>query len=364
MFVLGAYAALATVLWVFFLSRALGVYGLKRQIARLEEEVTILDAHIEDLQIEVNRLEDVTEDLSILNTNLENSVVDLGNTVADYADLHDDFDINLVEQNELNLALNESLEIAKELNAALDKSTKDLNNSYNTISDINNELSETIENTKELNDQLKVTTDQISKTDGTLSNRVDELRVENSELEDSNLNLQETNDNLLAVLSYIEEAGNDFDDSFKSMMNVLGSSINKNREYVLKDLEISYEMKYENWLCDGVFENRFRDREWINDRALSIGTSDYSSVLAYLDANLFGELCIVSENFNFFVSNDSFINTNQPSSISFSELISAIERYSTELMNYYFQVLSDEVWVEAEYECEKLPNELLFEYNF
>ena len=213
-----------------------------------------------------------------------------------------------------------------------------------------------------MNDQLKVTTDQISKADGTLSDRVDDLRVEITELEASNLDLQETNDNLLAVLSYIEEAGNDFDDSFKSMMNVLGSSINKNRELVLKDLELSYEMKYENWLCDGVFEYSFRDREWIINRDLSIG-SDYSDVLAYLDADLFGELCIVSEDFNTFVSNDSFINANQPSSISFLELISAIERYCTELMKYYFQEgLSDDVWVEAEYECKNLPNNLLFKY--
>ena len=250
-----------------------------------------------------------------------------------------------------------------ELNSALDKSTKDLNDSYDTISDINKELSETIENTRDLNDQLKVTTDQISKTDGTLSDRVDELRVEISDLESSNIDLQETNDNLLAVLSYIEEAGNDFDDSFQSMMNALGSSINKNRELVLKDLELSYEMKYENWLCDGVFEYNFRDQEWISNKNLSIG-SDYSAVLAYLDSNLFGELCIVSEDFNFFVSNDSFINANQPNSISFLELISAIERYSTELMKHYFQDLSDEVWIEAEYECENLPNESLFNYKF
>lgn len=367
-FVVSAYAALATFLWAFFLSRSLGIHGLKRQIARLEGEVTKLDGHIDDLEIEIDRLVNVTGELSDLNIHLETSVAELGDVVASYAELNEDFDINLVEQNKLNLALNDSMIMAKELNAALDKSTTDLNESQNTISDINSEMTETIENTKNLNDQLKVTTDQISKTDGTLSDRLDELRDENTELETLNVNLEESNDNLLAVLSYIEEAGNEFEGTFESMMNELGTSINYNRELVLFDLELLYEMKYENWLCDGVFEFNFRNSAWVDDRDLSIG-NDYDDVITFLETNLFSELCIASDDFNFFVSNDNFIYANPPSTISFSELISAIERYSTELIKYYFPAnnkegLSEQNWIDADYQCDNFPTTLIFQYQF
>ena len=53
LFVVSVYAVLATVLWAFFLSRSLGVQGLRRQITRLENEVKKLDGHIDDLEVEV-----------------------------------------------------------------------------------------------------------------------------------------------------------------------------------------------------------------------------------------------------------------------------------------------------------------------
>lgn len=365
MMIIGAfYCIAATGLWIFLLNKVLSIPGLNHQIKRLEKEVDRLDIEIEDLASEVDRLEILVDRMDALNDELRESANDLNSTVGEYRDLNVVFNLTLSDQIKANDVLQKSLEIADGLNDELSKSIQSLDEHSNTIVNVNQRLGAISQTANALNNELLEVVKYFDDVDEILLDRINELEKQNLDLDASNDELSRQIDDLVAIMYFLNTYGEDFNSTVEVITSHLADRIREDQDLLLNQLDIYYTSRYNQWSCGPVFTFEFGSESWVVDIDEPIGVDGYILLLNFIESTLFSELCIDREEF------ESFLLQNEETmDITFRDVHIGVVLYSSELMQFYFSGsdvtgLTSQDWADAQYSCDSISSEKVFQYPY
>ena len=365
------YALVATGLWSIFLGGPFDLFGRGKQAKALKEQVEILDQEINELEtqvdrlgFEVTRLSNETDRLEDINEDLKGTAADLNETVSILVGLNDSFNMSVASQAELSELLEDSVSNAGAINDVLIGAISDLGEKVTSLSDLNADLQSTMEDFQEQKELYVDIAEVLNATNVILSSEVNALEAHLLEMQTQNELLSKNNEDLSSILTFLNQAGLDLNATVKGIEEYLSEEIAENNALVLKDMELSYQNVYFYWLCTSSFEDIFGDESWMSDKNEAIGAADYDTVIEFVHDNVLAEICASKSDFENFLLSDDYIGyqgSSPPVNISFNTLKSAIERYSTMMIEYYFPSddsgLSKSDWTNARYDCKNIPTE-------
>jgi len=346
------------------------IEDLEDQIVLLQEERMQLKEEVDQLELQTNRLGSETSRLAVLNIELEENLSDLNATVVSFSKLTPELNVSLASYDESNKMLQEILTEATRVNNVLNNTVVILEEEVIHLHTINSELAGiVIENEEQSNDLSKVLDDLVA-TNQNMMIQGEEFDKTVIELETQNMELINSNNDLRASIVFLDQAGINMNASSQAFFDYLVDEIDSNTELVLRSLELSYQDTYSFWTCIGLFDDIFKEEDWVVDAYRPIGESGYTSIMNYIDTYVLTKICANRSDFELYLSNDlvfgydgSVPNTN----ITYSALLSGIERYSTELVDYHFSFQNDGLnktdWILADFDCRHLPAEKIFRWQ-
>lgn len=361
-----------------FMRRSFSIPGLDDQIEKLEDQIELMQNEIENLKehtnqlgIETNKLGVETDRLKKLNLELHGNVTEFNETLIlfseilipevnltlySFNELHDELKVTIIKVFDTNLSLNNTVTTLTEEVSLLDRINAELLKTTTQYQEQRKELMDTIEDLEDPNFYIHTLIED-------LNNQIADCDVQNSEL-------KRQNNDLLTMMSYMNESHLNFNTTVEGVSRYLADEINENRALLLKSLQLYYQDAYTFWSCRGLFNDLFGTKEWFIDMNLPIGHSEYLTLTQYMDDNIWFELCVDRIDFKDFLSKDPVIAYNgssPPVNISYSSLKSGVERYSTQLVDYQFSFEkggpNHTTWMLAEYNCRNLPDEMQFQWQ-
>jgi hypothetical protein len=250
------------------------------------------------------------------------------------------------------------------LNEVLADSIEEYAVQISSMNDIQAELNETAQMLEEERENFDEIISNLGVEVNNLNNEVDDLHTQLEALKAQNELLASSNSNLTSTLTFLTQAGIDLNNTVEGISGYLAGEIDENTDIVLRDLELSYQNVYSYWTCSGLFQDKFGGKSWMDDQTLEVGSNDYPELAEYVDEYVLTEICADENDFELFLTTDTIIayfGPAPPENISFAEFLSGVERYSTMMMEHYFDGgLSREDWSEAQFDCKNLPTEHLF----
>ena len=246
------------------------------------------------------------------------------------------------------------------MNEVLADSIEEYDVQLSNMNNIQQELNETAQTLEEEREQFEEIISILDVQVDILNNDVDELQIQLEALKAQNELLTSSNSNLTSILTFLTQAGIDLNNTVEGISGYLAGEITENTNIVLRDLELSYQNVYSYWTCAGLFEDTFGQKPWMVNHQLEVGSSDFPDLAAYVDEYVLTDICADENDFELFLTTDSIIayfGPTPPVDISFAAFSSGIERYSTMMMEYYFEGgLTEEDWLEAQFDCRNLPS--------
>ena len=218
---------------------------------------------------------------------------------------------------------------------------------------------------KEEKEHFKDISQSLNSTNIDLDARVSTLEIQLFNITEQNDSLSQHNKDLRSIVTFLNQAAINFNSTVEDVAGYLADDIGESIDLVLRRLELSYQDVSFYWRCATSFEYFYEDRLWMIDRYASIGPDDYSDVMEFVEEHVLDEMCASRSDFELFLTNDNYIGytgSSPPVNISFHNLVSGIERYSSLMMQYYFSEgestnngLSKEIWTNARYNCQNIP---------
>lgn len=371
----------------FFLSQYIRIPGLDNQIDALENEVTrleeqlgFLQEEIDRLTVEVDRLEIVVDDLAIENDRLEEQNIILAAANEEFADLNQQLNssnavLEMQVQNFANTTETLTSEVDRlgEENEMLANSAEALEMEIDNLGAQVNNLTDANTNLTALNDELVVQVDELSSNVTQLEGVNDDLQQANQNLTnevdrlvDANADLEDQVNDLTSILQFLNGTIGSINDTFAEAVEVLTGLLQGNQVVLLANMQTSYGATVDGWKCD--FVSDFAGEAFIEDPNSPIGEIDYTGVIGNVERNVLGPLCLETTDFEDYV-NTAFLSKPPgpppPNTVTWNQLNSAVERYTTFAIDYYFpdegeDGLTTENWADAGYRCEGLPADLRF----
>ncbi|CAB9524920.1 expressed unknown protein [Seminavis robusta] len=291
-----------------FFSEWLSIPGLKEQVSALEVEVTRLETQVVRLEHQVSRLSQEVDDLAFENDRYSMLNAQLNETAQEYQILNNQLNASTTRLESLNEQLGHSNGLFAELNA-------ELSNQNQVYSSLNLELNQT------------------------------------------QLELSALNDDLLSVVTFLNETSTNLQGNLESIVDFLAGQIDVNRFLVLETLENTYQQRTQSWDCG--FRDFFLTEPFIQDPTVSIGSTELPSVLDFIESRLLTDLCLDLDDMQLYLQQTS--GKTDLSDLTSNELIQGTSRYVTLVMEYYFGGnygddggVSPEEWGEASYQCQNL----------
>merc|ERR1712125_91657 len=105
----------------------------------------------------------------------------------------------------------------------------------------------------------------------------------------------------MGIVSFINETGNNFDDTFETITNFLSEQITAYRAVVIETLQNTYSQRIASWDC--AYRDMFRLEEFVNDGRLPIGAGSYPNVIEYVEERVLSELCLSTPDFEIYLDN-------------------------------------------------------------
>ena len=304
-----------------FFTEWLSIPGLKDQIHALETEVNRLESQVNRLEGQVDRLSEEVDFLAHENDRFSDLNTQLNHTTHEYQQLNGQLNASTLQLSTLNDELNYSNTVFAELNAQL--STQ--NQAY-----------------AEMNSQLNQTQQELSAL----------------------------NQDLVSIVSFLNDTSSNLQRNFGSLLDFLAEKIGVNRFLVLEATKNTYLQRIQNWDCG--YRDYFFTHNFVRNGNLPIqddgtnNTTDVSDVLAYVDDQLLSSVCLNRTDLEFYLAT----TVSSLGTITSNELIQGVSRYVTLAMEYDFPGLKatgggedsirSEEWEEAAYQCSNLARPFLW----
>ena len=374
---------------LFFFTEFLKIPGLQNQIEDLTEQVDRLEGQVEELQIEVDRLSSEVDrlELGVDSLELENDRLASENNRMEvendaFTELYQKLNGTTAEFYEALLSLSNtsdnlllqvtglSIEAESLRNSTgfLEMKVSDLQEQADILNTTNYELNRTNQILETQNDELETNLVTLNETNNALGEQIYNLTSTVSELEQQTSELNQQVARLESVISFLNGTTNNGD--FEELIQTLNNLIEQNRNLELQSLKTQYMTRIDGWLCDYLTD--FAGKFFVIDPNVTIGETEYASVISNINSGAMTPLCLDVYNFEDFV-NVNFMGSGAgltpPYNASTNQLRSAVAQYTSQALNYYFPD-EDEVgisslnWTEAGYECDGFPSELKFTVTF
>lgn len=323
----------------------LNIPGLTSEIDRLEKEV-------DRLTVEVNKLQEENDRFQQLNNELNATVTDLSAVV----------NIDLAEKSARLEEVNEELTAT---NDALVQQLQDLSNQSQQYEDLNAELNQTstelrtqLETFQNAIGQLVLQSSDLYDLGDTLTDATGDfdeigqdqeatliaIEVVFNEINGINGNLKKLNNDLVSVVSFLEDTSAGLDSSLQDTTEFLANQIDTANQRALNSLESEYRTRIIQWDCD--YRDSFREYTWGNDYEVAIPSSEINLAVDYVGRQVLDEVCLSTTNF------EDFLRTNY-SPITSNRIITAITIYADEGLEWLFN-LDTNIWEDASFNCENL----------
>lgn len=235
------------------------------------------------------------------------------------------------------------------------------------LNTINSELADIIVENEEQSNELFQVLETLKATNENIMMQVEDFDKTVVELEAQNMELINSNNDLRSSIGFLDQAGININATSDMFLDYLVDEIDANTDLVLRSLELSYQDTYSFWTCIGLFDDIFKEKEWVVDAYRPIGESGYTSIINYIDTYVLTKVCANRTDFELFLSEDQVIGNDgfMPNTdITYRALLSGVERYSTMLIDYRFSFQDDGLnktdWILADFDCRYLPIEKSF----
>eukprot|EP00980_Cylindrotheca_fusiformis_P019686 scaffold6870_cov121-Cylindrotheca_fusiformis.AAC.13 len=323
----------------------LNIPGLNSEIDRLEDEV-------DRLTLEVNKLQEENARYQLLNNELNSTVTDLRELIG----------VDLVEATTRLKQANEDL---SETNAALVQQIQDLSDQSQEYQDLNDELNQTSIELRDQLDTFRTAIGDLVKHTAEVYNLADTLtnvtvdfeqigqnqemtllatQVVFDEINGINNNLKALNDDLVSVVSFLEDTSAGLDSSLQETTEFLANQVDSANQRALNSLQSEYRTRIIRWDCD--YRDYFREYSWGDDYDDTIPSSELDVALDYVGQQVLDELCLSRNDFEEYLRNNY-------SAITSNRIISAVTVYTDKGMEWLFD-LDVKQWEDAGFNCENL----------
>lgn len=377
---IGAVTLLTTGSAAYFFTDWLSIPGLKTQVQRLESQVSELERQVDELTHQVDRLEDqvdrlggevdrlenATDRYAMLNGELNNTLLEyqrqngvLNESLAEYASLNQQLEGTVQELDEQNEQLEGLVDIYSGLNQDLNRTVASLTNEVDRLGTINFELAQTNDDLWASIDVLSNETAALSVINDGLNLTVFALQDEVVELASEIDRLDALSEDLATVVSFLNETTITIDQTVDAFTDFLSQEITRNRILAMNSIRNLYRQRTGFWGCD--FREYFLTEQFVQDRSAPIGSAKFPDVIDYVEEWVLSDLCLDTGDFVLYLAREHA----SPTDVSFDDMVQAVGAYTDLAMAYYFPSsnqtgLSPTNWGEAHYNCDNLPQVLLY----
>mmetsp|Transcript_10444 Transcript_10444/g.23423 ORF Transcript_10444/g.23423 Transcript_10444/m.23423 type:complete len:610 (+) Transcript_10444:238-2067(+) len=355
----------------FLLSEWFTIPGLNAQIEELTAQVDRLTLQVDRLEDENDRFEQLNDRLEEENSVFASEIVKFNNTNALYAELNVEL-AELTDDNErLNYMLDASNVKYQQLNQELSQTKDSLNKQVNALSTENTKLSETVTAYTKQNKVLAGQVDRLETINGDMAEQMEGLNNSVANLSRENGRLSKLNDDLRVIVTFLDETAGSLKDSYEDVVRSIANQISAGRAIWTTTTKNIYRSRTNNMVCD--IQSRFSGQPFIVDATLPIGEANYPEVMSYVDEHFLSELCLSRDEFELFLAESvgsEISDTDTLSNIALEDLVKAMMRFNSMVMDYYFPRDTSQVdsntslnmtdWSGANYQCENIPREKRF----
>jgi len=338
------------------------VLSLNAQIDRLELQADRLDTAVTNLTVQVDLYEeenillnDTVVEFELLNRQLNASNV----LFSEQNEVLKGTVTELGDQNSILLASNqEYAEQNIELGATVTNLKGEVDILEAAIAGIGEAILKAAQANKDFLDESKI----LEGLDGTLSEQVGTINSVITDMDGEISRLEELVDELSKILTFLEDAAENLDESFTEIASFLAEQIETNQNLLKETLSNTYRQVSTSWVCS--FESFFGGEAFIEDPNSAIGQSSYSDVIEYVNAAVLRVICLNQGDFESFMAAKNGQNI-PPVRVTANQLIRSVSEYTTAALNYYFPDegeggLSEEDWQAADFRCRRLPGRKQF----
>ena len=385
------------------------------EIPSLKKEIQDLESQIDRLSIELNRLEYENDKYASLNNILNTTVLEIVETNQHLEETTMNLQTTNDELNETNEKMQQQIvdltnqnedyaDLNNELNTTAVELSKEVERFHSAVAGLvvtNAELSNFTSNIEDLLTG-SLLLDNVAQYDSNAT--VVALEAVLSNIVTENKRLDQLNTDLSMIVSFLNEAN--LGQSFDKVTTHLSEQITTNRLLVLQSLENIYRQRIDTWDCD--FNTIFFDYDFVLDRdTIVIGSGSDNGgnaqnkekelVLEFVQDRIMDELCLDIDDFN------NYMDDTYPFGYTSNQLATGILLYTSAALDYYFpnyevietpaqlvevggesdtsnsnggsgsgavsefriissntngfDGLSPQVWADAKYKCDKLPDQ-------
>eukprot|EP00934_Nitzschia_sp_Nitz4_P007622 Nitzschia sp. Nitz4//scaffold10_size219509//133703//134911//NITZ4_001439-RA/size219509-processed-gene-0.340-mRNA-1//-1//CDS//3329532953//7612//frame0 len=325
--------------------------GLNDQIDALEAQVTALSNEVDRLTEENNRYETLNDMLNETVADFRNLTESLNSTVIELQDVADDLNqTNLELQEQVSQLTAQNLEYAQlnqDLNATATRLAEEVDFFEIAVANLileNGALSNTTEALQRVNAELGNLTDTQNQTLVEMATVLGDLASENDRLES-------LNNDLVTIVSFLNETSLDIDESLQQVTEFLADQIIANSVLLAESLENTYRQQIQNWDCD--YRDYFREEPYGENYTMVI--TDLPTVLSYVDDRVLSDMCLDVDDF------EAYLVNTYADSITSYRLIAGVTEYTTRALTYYFPDVDEtgvtpQEWADASYSCRNLED--------
>ena len=193
-----------------------------------------------------------------------------------------------------------------------------------------------------------------------LDEAVDRLITQNEEF-------SELNEDLETIAIFLQGSVEGVDQSYEELAETLADTIVKKRALAETGLKDRMRAEMAGWECG--LSIAFGSLPFGRDETIAIGNSQYGDVITYIDQKILSDMCIDPGNLQLYLNSEVLTQGYDPWDISMKDLAFGVNAYIGKVFDYYFpdEHLKgrawDEAWDDANYDCNNLPDDLIFKYE-
>jgi cell division protein FtsB len=239
------------------------------------------------------------------------------------------------------------------------------------------DLSDRVDNLTTTSEDLSQQADDITANNTIQASQIVTLQNENADLVEAQNNLtamiiqtrveneyyEEYNSNLTSVVAFLDNNGVTIEPTSDELVLSISETIDTMRPQLVRSIKISYDELVDGYPCN--VDVAFGSREFVKNRTTGMTQIQVGEVVGYLEDTVLERMCLGKADFEKFLTQYADIANN--GTVSYALINEAMLRYYIVASDYYFpeqqlQGLSDMEWANADYECQKLPDDLKFSY--
>ncbi|KAL7568976.1 hypothetical protein ACA910_021269 [Epithemia clementina (nom. ined.)] len=345
------------------------VPGLEEQIKELEQEIDRLTVEIDELSVENDRYETLNQDLNATLQDLIQINEDLNETATKLENQVEILDAAVDNLTDTKNALEEEAKTLTELNLQLNETQDNLETELDRLEIVNKTWTETNQNLTASTELLSAELTTLETINDNLTTTVQDLNSSIVQLEAENERLDAVIVDLQVVNQYFDATSQNLSQDLSEVQSALQSSIELNRVNTFKGLFNVYNDATTQWSCRN--DDFFGTQDFYtptanqaNSVVAQSGVAALQQVLAVIDDRMLRYMCLDIDNFDLFMTydfNSTLTHEQARNAIPFDAIESATVSYGTNAIQYYGLpncdegcVVTPEEWEEASFDCTNL----------